>query len=378
MSAIEPRSCPECKTGYLVKRSGVKGDFWGCSNYQGKGVKGGCNHSEDYVEDTPSPSLSSSSFSEKGALEPFRCPMHLSISDRSTFESLNPTPPELTIDGKGITFLEASLRDRCRFYGSDDLKSDLWLIFFEGSPQEKVVRVIREPEGSNWKKQTIKARGTFFWTIALKEFNKRPASIQSEYYARVRQVAKECLYGNREKEPDFTLNDRNHPDFALNRKDFVVLNSQKGHFYRTLILFALGLAYQDVYIKFSSEMTNEAHSWASKKTSKTPKKLIDLRNDVIAFSAGSYWHFPLKAENEALVKVWQKLTNNWRLHDTHLEIKEQLSELESLVSIHHEKRVQVLLWVGGVIVSAIGMLNIFFEPQEVRGGITAALSWLGF
>lgn len=372
MSAIDPKPCPKCDDGILTIRTAKKGpmagkQFLGCSNY-----KDGCQHKEAYVEDTPSPS------SEKGSLEPSQCSMYLYVSNKDAFESIQPTPPKLTINSKGINFLEGSLRDRCHFYGSDDLKSDLWLIFFKDSPQEKVVRVTLDDKSSNWMKQSIKAKGTFLWTIPLGEFDKQSSSTKEAYYARVREVAKQCLYGNREKEPDFTLNDRNHPDFALNRKHYVVLNSGKGHFYRTLILFALGLAYQDVFIKFSSEMTNEAHSWASKKTSKTPKKLVELRDDVIAFSAGSYWHFPLTAGNESLVKAWQKLTNNWRLHETHLEIKEQLSELESLVSIHHEKRVQVLLWVGGVIVSAIGMLNIFFEPQEVRGGITAALSWFGF
>ena len=370
-------SCPDCDNSELIIKKGRNGKFWGCRSYPK------CKATFD--DDNGKPLI------PKESVRDVRLPLckhqlFLSLEEQETFTDVKDSLPRLESLGKGqIKFLEKSLLDLCEFYGKDDLQSDLWLVFFAGTPQERIisVRPKKEIDIYEWKKQSIRAEGVFLTTIPYKEFKKEAEAVQNEYWARVFDEAKSCLDGCKAKpltDGDFITDI--HPSFATKRRGFVVLNTPQDQFFRILILYGLAMAYQDVYRQFSNNMTDAAQKrirgagsnflkrwWVNRSSTKA---LMKLRRDVVAFSTGLVWHYPLLPQNADLIRIWQRLNSSWMLHQTHNEVKEQLGELEDMVSVMRDKRLQFVLWAIGT----IGLINVFAEPQEVRSFVMAAVSYL--
>lgn len=134
---------------------------------------------------------------------------------------------------------------------------------------------------------------------------------------------------------------------------FVILykfNQDDSKFYRQVILFILGIAYNKKMLEFLNDV------YTSYKN-KDINKMVATRDDFLGYDLSVYFTNPVKPQSHQTYEIWGRISDVLAIKNTHNEIKSQISDLVQVI-YNKRKDAQDRKWtIFGIAIAALSLLS---------------------
>jgi hypothetical protein len=267
---------------------------------------------------------------------------------------------DLTIDGKNIRFLQEPLLGK-RFIAQTKQNHDgdtYWYIcFFAGTSDQTELFVQLSPK-------ELDTNGVLARAIWQVPENSRPSREGCERASKFIRSSKSLILDN--------YSENSGRWFATDGAGFSMMSPkiQKSTFLRSVIMLALACAYR---LRMES-LVNELSDIDQRRLLKG-----NLARRASEFNARCYFRYPVKLENNALVEIWEAISNKLRINDLNQELIGQARQLHDLISAEESQREQRRWQLISILLSMISALQVLsLLSEETRAHWwSAIIRWLG-